>query len=87
MAKGIKGPRKKLGKVLKSWKGFNIRMETKNITRDKVGRKGQVRGKETVTGDAGTVAIYAGKRLRKKGIAPVEGRPAVEVATAMIDKF
>jgi hypothetical protein len=87
MAKGIKGKRNKLGKVLKSWKGFNIRMETKSITKNIISRSGQSKGSQTFSADTGTVAIYAKKKLMKKGIAPAEGKSAVEVATAIIDNL
>lgn len=68
----------KLGKVVKSHKGYNIRKELKDIRVTEKDRFGRERVLASRKGDAGTYAVYAGKNFKSGG------HKTVEIAVASI---
>ena len=57
-----------LGKVLKSHNGFRIRQELKRVENETLNRFGNVSSRTIKYCDNGTVAIFAGKKMKKAGI-------------------
>jgi hypothetical protein len=59
--------KEKLGKVVKNYKGYNIRIELKDVKITKKNRLGQEKVVETRRCNNGTYGIYAGKKKISDG--------------------
>ena len=65
-------PKVKLGKVVKNYNGFNIRIELKTVEITKADRFGNKKVVGSSQSDSGVYGVYAGKKRKSTGHKTVE---------------